>query len=134
MIVAEAKRNSRMASIRSKDTTPERKVREIVAQLGYDHIIHERNLPGTPDIVVPQIKRAIFVNGCFWHQHDRCRFSKVPKSNQAYWIGKLLRNKQRDAENQAELHEMGWETLVIWECQINELESLTKQIHAFLTH
>lgn len=129
-------RSEVMRRIRGKHTKPELLVRSLVHRLGYRFRLHRRDLPGKPDLVFPTRKKVIFVNGCFWHYHDDpdCKRARLPKSNQEFWTPKLQGNRERDKQNQARLNELGWEVLVIWECQIprKDPELLRQQIRLFL--
>jgi DNA mismatch endonuclease (patch repair protein) len=89
-------------------------------------------LPGKPDLVFPGRKKVIFVHGCFWHGHDCPAGRKIPKTNQEYWLKKLNRNKERDKQNIAKLHELGWDVLVIWECETRDEATLSRRISQFL--
>lgn len=102
--------------------------------MGYRFRLHQRDLPGKPDLVFASRKKVIFVHGCFWHQHElaSCLDGRTPKSNQAYWGSKLARNVERDGEVQAALKDIGWEVLVIWECEIRKAELLADKINSFL--
>ena len=124
-----------MASIRDKGTKPEMVVRRLIYSMGYRYHLHRKDLPGKPDLVFAGRKKVIFVHGCFWHQHDdpKCKIRRIPKSNKDYWIPKLERNVKRDAENIKALSEMGWDILVIWECEISDLERLSNKIRDFLS-
>jgi len=123
-----------MATVKSADTTPERKVRSIVHRLGYRFRLHRRDLPGNPDIVLPRHRKVIFVNGCFWHQHPRCSAADRPASNTEYWNKKLNRNIQRDRKNLRALRKAGWHPLVIWECQLKNEVRTEARIRHFLEH
>jgi DNA mismatch endonuclease (patch repair protein) len=127
------KRSENMRKIRSKDTKPEMIVRRLVHGMGYRYRLHGK-LPGKPDLVFSKKKKAIFVHGCFWHQHNdkNCKITRVPKSNLDFWIPKLEKTKKRDAENQSRLEDLGWKFLVIWECQISNAETLSKRLKKFL--
>lgn len=125
-------RHHTMFSVHSKDTKPEMIVRHLTHKLGYRYRLHRRDLPGNPDLVFPGRKKVIFVHGCFWHGHDCHSGRKQPKTNQDYWLKKLQRNKTRDANNQAQLKEQGWKVLVIWECEIKDLDMLAERIVQFL--
>lgn len=120
-----------MASVRSKDTMPELWVRRLVHSLGYRFRLHRRDLPGTPDLVFPRLRKVIFVHGCFWHQHGRCRAGHVPRSNVAYWIPKLTGNVARDRLNLRRLRQAGWNALTVWECELHR-KKLPAKIRAFL--
>lgn len=123
-----------MKRIRSKNTSPEIKVRRLLLGMGYRYRLHAKNLPGTPDIAFPGKKKVIFIHGCFWHRHHDCRKATTPSSNKAYWEEKFARTVQRDAEVQHALLNDGWRVLVIWECQIsaNNRQALEVQIRSFL--
>lgn len=121
-----------MSSIRAKDTKPEKFVRSLLHQHGYRFRLHRRDLPGSPDVVLPKYNSVIFVHGCFWHQHPGCNLSKRPKSNIDYWHKKLARNVERDKENIAKLEENGWEVLVIWECETSKSKIILEKIKDFL--
>lgn len=123
-----------MRAIKSKDMEPELAVRRLVHGMGYRYRLHAKGLPGKPDMVFSSKRRVIFVHGCFWHQHPKsaCKSSHLPKSNVSYWLPKLQRNVQRDAMNILLLKEMGWNVLVIWECEIPSRPKLIERIRAFL--
>ena len=121
-----------MRRIRKTDTKPELAVRRLVHGMGYRYRLHRRDLPGTPDLVFPSRRKVIFVHGCFWHQHD-CRLGqKQPSTNRDYWLPKLARNVERDAENQTRLAQLGWKALIVWECEIKNTSVLRDRIRAFL--
>jgi DNA mismatch endonuclease (patch repair protein) len=124
-------RSANMRAIRSKDMLPEMKVRRLAHRLGYRFRLHRKDLPGTPDLVFSSRRKVIFVHGCFWHSHD-CKAAHIPKSNQAYWLPKLERNKVRDARNIDGLRAGGWESLVIWECDTSDESSVIKRLRRFL--
>lgn len=110
-------RSANMRAIRSKDMLPELAVRRLVHKLGYRFRLHRTDLPGKPDLVFGPRRKVIFVHGCFWHSHG-CRAAHVPKSNLKYWLPKLKRNRSRDQDNLDRLSALGWDVLVIWECEI----------------
>ncbi|MCE5310413.1 MAG: very short patch repair endonuclease [Acidobacteriales bacterium] len=126
------RRSWNMARIRSKDTGPEMAVRRLVHSLGYRYRLHVHDLPGCPDLVFPRLRKVIQVFGCYWHPHDRCRFSHQPRSRLEYWIPKLEKNRQRDRESLRRLRQQGWTVLVLRECKIADLEELASTIQAFL--
>ena len=107
-----------MSRIRSKDTKPEMLVRRHLHARGHRYRINVRQLPGTPDIVLRKYKTVIFINGCFWHGHEGCRYFVMPKSNTEFWQKKIGRNRQRDIEKRIQLRRMGWHTIIIWECEL----------------
>ena len=108
-------RSALMARIRSKDTTPELVLRRMLHRRGYRYLLHDRRLPGAPDLVFPSRRAVIFVHGCFWHGHE-CKIARIPKSNLDYWNNKLARNRQRDETHRRNLRRLGWRVLVVWEC------------------
>ena len=110
--------NKRLASVHSKDTKPEILVREYLWRKGFIYRLNVPRLPGHPDIVLKKYRTCVFVNGCFWHGHENCKYFKMPRTNTAFWEKKLSRNKERDKEEQRKLAEMGWHVIVVWECQL----------------
>lgn len=123
-----------MASIRSKNMKPEMAVRKLAHALGFRFRLHRKDLPGKPDLVFPKYRAVIFVHGCFWHQHDKpgCLDGRPPKSNLDYWGPKLARNAERDALSRAALQDLGWRSLVVWECETKDSEALAAKIADFL--
>jgi DNA mismatch endonuclease (patch repair protein) len=132
--ISPEKRSVIMRAIRSKNTKPERYIRKLLHSLGYRFRVHDKGLPGSPDIVFSARKKVVFVHGCFWHQHPNlaCQSSRRPKSNTEYWDKKLNRNIQRDMENQEDLSILGWQYLILWECELNDLHSLQDRLVSFL--
>jgi len=128
------RRSENMSRIRSKDMKPEMIVRKLVHGLGYRYRLHNKQLPGKPDLVFSTRKKVIYVHGCFWHQHDSpvCRIKRLPKSNLEYWLPKLERNKLRDDANKEALKKMNWSYLIIWECETKQSDTLKKRIKVFL--
>jgi len=128
------KRSEVMSLIRSKNTKPEKIIRSMLHRMGYRFRLHRRDLPGHPDIVLPKYSAVIFVHGCFWHFHENCRDGKIPQSNQDYWRPKLERNARRDDECLARLQRAGWNTLVIWECEVRKcLPEVQERIQSFFS-
>lgn len=119
-----------MAAIKGKDTKPEMIVRKYLFSRGLRFRVQVRKLPGTPDIVLPKYKTAIFINGCFWHGHEGCKYFRLPKSNIEFWKEKIERNIERDRESMPALLDMGWEVIRVWECELrnraNREETLKK--------
>ena len=115
-------RHKCMARIRSKNTKPEIMVRKYLFARGFRYRKNVRRLPGTPDIVLRKYRTVIFVNGCFWHGHEGCRYSHLPKSNVEFWRNKIERNKKRDLRERVELRRMGWHVIQVWECQLKPKE------------
>lgn len=132
--ISKKRRSEIMASIRSRNTTPELAVRKLIWGLGFRYRLHSRAVPGKPDIVLRKHKKAIFVHGCFWHQHKRCPDGRKPKSSQSYWLPKLERNVARDRAAQKELRRLGWKTLTLWECEIGKNMRLLGRISRFLSN
>lgn len=124
---------ARMARIRKIDTLPELAVRRMAHKLGYRFRLHRKDLPGTPDLVFPALRKVILVHGCFWHQHKGCKSATIPRVRQAYWIPKLARNQQRDYDALTALSKDGWKTLIIWGCEINDARSLEVKLARFLS-
>jgi DNA mismatch endonuclease (patch repair protein) len=125
-----------MALVRSKDTKPELLVRRLVHSLGYRFRLHRRDLPGVPDLVFPGRRKIIFVHGCFWHRHSdpACWRSRIPKTKPEFWIPKLEANTARDAVAEAGLRKLGWDVLMVWECETmpKRRPLLTARINDFL--
>lgn len=127
------KRSWIMSRVREKNTSPELKVRSLAHRLGFRFRLHRKDLPGTPDLVFPSRKKVIFVHGCFWHGHDCVRGKREPKTNTEYWVKKIRRNIERDAAHQSELKALGWDFLVIWECELGTPEIVSRKISVFLS-
>ncbi|MGO8737432.1 very short patch repair endonuclease [Rhodoblastus sp.] len=127
-------RSERMARIRGRDTKPELTVRRLVHHLGYPYRLHRRDLPGCPDLAFGKRRKVIFVHGCFWHRHgdSACKLSRLPKSRLDFWLPKLEANRARDAMDQDRLRGLGWDVLVIWECQLRDRVLLAERIRTFL--
>lgn len=121
-------RSLNMAKIRGKDTGPELLVRRAAHALGLRFRLHRRDLPGTPDLVFPGRRIALFVHGCFWHRHPGCRFAYTPKSRIEFWQAKFDANVARDARKLAELSEAGWTVVTIWECETRDQDRLRETI------
>jgi len=122
------KRSWNMSLIRSANTAPEIIVRKLLYSLGCRFRLHKKDLPGKPDIVLKKYKTVIFVHGCFWHQHKRCKRSNIPKSNTSYWKPKLSNNIKRDIQHKTDLRKLGWRTITIWECETKTIEKLRKKL------
>jgi DNA mismatch endonuclease (patch repair protein) len=127
-------RSRRMSLVRAKDTKPEMRVRKLLHSLRYRYRLHDRTLPGCPDLVFKSLQKVIFVHGCFWHQHNCPMGNRMPKSNLAFWKNKLEGNQKRDAKNHRQLRKKGWSFLVIWECQtkITKINNILMQVNRFL--
>ena len=111
-----------MAAIRSKDTKPEIIVRRGLWKRGFRYRLNSPKLPGHPDLVLRKYRTCIFVNGCFWHGHEGCRYYTIPKTNTEFWVNKVKRNKERDSKVQHELAAMGWYSITIWECELKPVK------------
>lgn len=116
-------RSKNMSHISSKNTKPEQIVRKYLFRKGFRYRKNVSTLPGKPDIVLPKYKTVIFVNGCFWHAHEGCKWFVPPKTNIEFWKNKFKYNIERDKKNYAELRKMGWKVLIVWECQIRHSDS-----------
>lgn len=134
-IMTPAQRSYCMAQVRSKGMRPEMMIRSLVHSMGYRFRLHRRDLPGTPDLVLPKHQAVIFVNGCFWHWHPdaKCPIAKMPKSNSSYWHPKLTRTRERDRMQTKTLEELGWRVLTVWECSLRDPETVAETIHQFLS-
>jgi DNA mismatch endonuclease (patch repair protein) len=124
--------SAQMRSIRKTNTKPELAVRRLAHAMGYRFRIHCRHLPGTPDLVFSSRKKIIFVHGCFWHRHEGCLLAKLPSARPEYWVPKFARNKRRDAVALTALEDLGWEVLVVWECELRDEDSLRTSLQQFL--
>ncbi|WP_432769022.1 MAG: DNA mismatch endonuclease Vsr [Sphingopyxis sp.] len=122
-----------MAKIGPRDTKPEMVVRRKLHELGRRFRLHRRDLPGTPDIVLPAARKVIFVHGCFWHRHEGCRKSTTPKTRVQFWQEKFARNIDRDRRKEAELRQSGWDVLTVWECETRDPDALEVQLRDWLT-
>ena len=117
-VMTPEQRSRCMAAIKGKDTKPELIVRKYLFSRGLRFRVQVRKLSGNPDIVLPKYKTVIFVNGCFWHGHEGCKYFRLPKSNVEFWEAKIERNVARDVRNEAELKALGWRVVRVWECEI----------------
>ncbi|KZY67169.1 very short patch repair endonuclease [Oleiphilus sp. HI0071] len=140
-IVSPAKRSEMMSGIKGKDTKPELIIRKGLHKRGFRFRLHDKRLPGKPDLVLPKYRTAIFVNGCFWHGHN-CQLFKWPKSNPDFWREKITTTRKRDEQNQRELTALGWKVLAVWECDLRGkseteidrlIDRLAKTLKSFLT-
>lgn len=120
-----------MKSVKTKNTGPETTVRKALFARGYRFRLHRKDLPGSPDIVFPGRKKAIFVHGCYWHGHD-CAKGRLAKSNTEYWGTKIDANKARDLKNINEIHELGWDTYVVWQCELKNMDAVIARLGNFL--
>lgn len=129
--VSADRRSYIMSTVGQRNTKPELALRRALHRLGYRFRLHRRDLPGRPDIVFPSRKMVVFVHGCFWHGHGS-RWGRLPKSRPEYWKAKIETNKERDRRALTELKEAGWEPLVVWQCELRDLEGAVGRVEAFL--
>jgi DNA mismatch endonuclease Vsr len=129
-----AARRRNLAAVGAKDTAPEMAVRRLLHRMGHRFRLHRRDLPGTPDIVMPGRRRIIEVRGCFWHRHPdpACRNAVLPRTRADWWAAKLARTVERDAGNLAALEALGWSVLVLWECEVTRPD-LESRLRSFLS-
>lgn len=121
-------RSALMARVRQRHSAPELAVRRLLRDLGASYRLHPKHLPGTPDVIVPRNKCAIFVHGCFWHRHRSCVKASTPKTRTAFWTEKFAQNVARDAQKTRALCKLGWSVMTIWECQCRDLPKLEKRL------
>jgi len=126
--ISKARRSWNMAQIGPKDTSPELAVRALLRDAGLRFRMHISGLPGTPDLVLPEWETALFVNGCFWHRHPKCRFAYTPKTRSAFWKRKFHANVRRDKDCYRALKALGWRVVLIWECETRDLARLKRRI------
>ncbi|WP_256326182.1 very short patch repair endonuclease [Sphingomonas sp. NFR15] len=125
-------RSALMARIGPRDTKPEMVVRRLLHALGRRFRLHRRDLPGTPDIVLPGSRKAIFVHGCFWHRHEGCPKATTPKTRSEFWQDKFDRNVERDERKEADLRAAGWDVTTVWECETRDLGALEIRLRDWL--
>ena len=127
-VVSEEQRSYIMSRVASKNTKPELLVRSYLHRRGFRFRIHGKNLPGRPDLVFPKHRAVVFVHGCFWHRHDGCPGTTMPSTRVEFWQNKFDRNMARDQANQAELRELGWRVIVLWECEIGTIAAREERL------
>ena len=130
--VTRQRRSEIMSLVRAMGTRPEITVRRLVHGLGYRYRLHSKQLPGRPDLVFGPRRKVIFVHGCFWHRHPGCHLARTPKSRVDFWRAKLDGNRERDLLTQKQLGELGWRSLVVWECELNDLDLVADHVTRFL--
>lgn len=123
-----------MSRVKSKNTTTEMTVRRLVFGMGYRYRLHDKRLPGRPDLVFSGRRKIIFVNGCFWHGHENCRYAALPKTRVDFWRAKVEKNQARDRENIALLEANGWKVLTVWQCELKNTERLANKLYDFIEH
>ncbi|MDR6941885.1 very short patch repair endonuclease [Mucilaginibacter pocheonensis] len=127
------KRSQIMRAVKSKNTAPELLVRKLIYSLGYRYRLHSASLPGKPDIIFTNRKKAIFIHGCFWHGHDCKRGDRIPATNTEYWLQKIEKNKARDIQTMEKLIHEGWAVLILWECELKKSDLLKNKVINFLS-
>lgn len=135
-VLSPQQRHKNMTSIRSKNSKPEVLVRKYLWRNGFRYRKNNSRLPGHPDIVLCKYRTCIFVNGCFWHGHEGCKYFVMPKTNTDFWAKKISRNRERDKEEQKQLAEIGWHVIVVWECQLkaDKREKTLESLAYILNH
>jgi DNA mismatch endonuclease (patch repair protein) len=126
--LSEEKRSWNMRQIRNKNTMPEILVRSLIHAMGLRFRLHKKNLPGCPDIVLTKCRTVVFVHGCYWHRHLGCKYASTPKTNTAFWLKKFTQNTNRDTENYCRLKKLGWNVLIIWQCETKDIAKLRKRL------
>jgi DNA mismatch endonuclease (patch repair protein) len=121
-----------MARIRGKNSKPEMTVRRVAHALGFRFRLHRKDLPGSPDLVFPRLRKVVFVHGCFWHRHDKCSRTTIPKTRVEFWNSKFAANVQRDIRVEKELFHRGWNVLVVWECETFDRRNVERKLSNFL--
>ena len=131
--ISKEQRSWNMSRIRGRNTRPEMIVRSMLHRMGFRFRLNRKDLPGKPDIVLPRHKTVIFVHGCFWHRHPKCKYSYTPKSRLEFWIPKFNKNIEADKKAVKGLEKLGWNVIVFWECELAETENLEKKISVLLS-
>jgi DNA mismatch endonuclease (patch repair protein) len=126
------RRSWNMSRVRSRNTKPERTVRSLLHRMGYRFRLHRRDLPGSPDIVLPKHRTAIFVHGCFWHRHEGCARTSTPRTRKEFWLKKFQENVTRDLHKQTALAADGWRVLIVWQCELDNLQLLSDRLSSEL--
>lgn len=129
--VTPERRSFIMSKVGQKNTAPEMTLRRALHARGFRYRLHRRDLPGAPDLVFPSRQKVVFVHGCFWHGHD-CRWGRAPKSRGEYWLPKIEANRVRDNLALTKLSDMGWQTFVVWQCELRDPEAAIQRVVAFL--
>jgi DNA mismatch endonuclease (patch repair protein) len=127
-----AERSRLMAGVRTKHTGIELIVRRLAHSLGYRYRLHRTGMPGTPDLIFPSRRKVIFVHGCFWHRHTQCAKGSIPKTRRDFWEAKLAKNVSRDQRVLRDLNVLGWQALVVWECELKDRDVLATRLRDFL--
>ena len=127
------KRSWNMSRVRSKNTKPELLVRSLLHRMGFRFRLHRMDLPGKPDIVLPKYKTVIFVHGCYWHRHQGCNKASTPKTNTEFWENKFQKNIERDTVVQQKLRDLGWKVIVVWTCELRDMNYLAERLRKSLS-
>jgi DNA mismatch endonuclease, patch repair protein len=130
--LSKTKRSWNMSRIRGRNTVPERAVRSLLHRMGFRFRLHSRSLPGKPDVVLSKYRTVVFVHGCFWHRHKACRLAYTPKSRTPFWLGKFSSNVARDRAVTKKLRSQGWHVVVVWECELSDMDRLATRLAADL--
>lgn len=125
-------RSRNMANIKSKNTKPEKTVRSLLHAAGYRFRLHRKDLPGSPDLVLPKYNTVIFIHGCYWHRHSGCRRASTPKTNTKFWQSKFDANVKRDSVAKQAIEKAGWNVIIVWECETRTPDVLLKRLKAEL--
>lgn len=133
-IVTPEQRSFMMGRIRGRDTRAEVLVRSYLHRAGLRFKVNDRSLPGSPDLVLPKFRCVVLVHGCFWHRHGGCRYATTPTTRAEFWRAKFAANVARDHRTRDALHQMGWRTLVIWECEVGEIDNLDRLFWKIVGH
>src|SRR5436305_11503165 len=131
-ILSPDQRSARMALIRGADTKPEFAVRRLLHGLGYRYRLRAKDLPGKPDLVFRSRRKVVFVHGCFWHGHEKCRMGRPPKSNLDFWLPKIESNQERDKRVIRKLDDLGYDSTIVWQCELTDTNVLKKRLVRFL--
>lgn len=123
-------RSANMSRVRNKNTKPELRVRSVLHRAGYRFRLHGRDLPGSPDIVLPKWRTVVLVHGCFWHGHEGCRRSKLPSTRTDFWRGKVAKNRARDDAAQQSLEALGYRVVTLWECELKDESSILSRVNS----
>jgi len=132
MIESADARSRTMRAVRSRDTKPEMAVRHMAYAMGFRYRLHRKELPGKPDLVFIGKRKAVFVHGCFWHGHGCPRGARTPKENREYWVAKISRNMERDKSVATALDDLGWRSMVVWECELRDQAAVAARLRDFL--
>ncbi|MDE5573041.1 MAG: very short patch repair endonuclease [Muribaculaceae bacterium] len=124
-VLTKEQRHRCMSNVKSKNTKPEIMVRKFLFSNGYRYRVNRKDLPGKPDIVLPKYKTVVFINGCFWHGHPKCKYATIPATNRDFWLAKINGNVERDKLTREKLSQLGWKVIDIWQCQLKPHEKET---------